>query len=564
MLFDIKDVNTSGYTGHNYARKSDKYGFAPINAGPPLRSSKLDTLELLEETECRLAEESLHAFLHLCWPIIEPGRPFIDNWHLRAICEHLEAVSRRQIKRLVINVPFRTSKSTITSVAWPAWTWISQPNHQWLCGSYAEKLAIRDSLKMRRLVTSPWYQEFWGDRVTLTSDQNEKRRFQNDRLGHRIAFGMTGGVMGDGGDTLLLDDPHDRQGAHSEAERETALDNYDQGMVTRLNDPDEGAIVVIMQRLHQKDLAGHVLEQGGWEHLMLPMEFEKRRACVTNLGFKDPRSEEGELLWPERFSAVTVDALKVSLGDYGSAGQLQQRPSPAGGGILQVDKIRLWPAKEDLPDLFFVLQSYDTAFTEKTENDATACTVWGIGERPNSTHDGMVRFAILLDAWIERLGYPALRKKALVDWKAEYGGIKKNPSKPSRRADVILVEDKGSGQSLLQDLRAAGLPAKGYNPGKADKLARAHLVAPLIEAGLVYVLESKREPGLPVTWARPLLTHCEEFPNGEHDDDVDTFTQALIYLRDAQFLELAIVPADEPGEIDYPLVAQRRANPYDA
>lgn len=531
-----------------------------IISGPTLRSEKLEAYDALMEMEKRMCESSLHAFLQFAWPIMEPGREFVDNWHLRAICEHLEAVSRRDIKRLLINVPFRTSKSTITSVAWPAWTWIHDPSHQWLCGSYASKLAIRDNLKMRRLITSDWFKRHWGDKFFLASDQNEKIRFQNSEMGYRIAFGMTGGVMGDGGDTVLIDDPHDRQGAHSEAERETALTTYDEAIITRLNDPMSGAIVIIMQRLHQKDLSGHVLAQGGWQHLMLPMEYEKERACSTSLGFKDPRTVEGQLLWPKRFDVASISALKRGLGDYATAGQLQQRPSPAGGGILKVEHIQLWPALKDLPDLFFIVQSYDTAFTERTEGDPTACTVWGVGEHEFGDLKG-VRFILLLDAWCDHLGYPALKKKVMADWKADYGGVKNDPLHPSRRPDIILVEAKGSGQSLLQDLRVANVPVSGYNPGKADKIARAHMAAPYLEADLVYVLESKKDRGKPVTWARPLLEQMVAFPNAEHDDYVDTTTQAIIYLRDAQFLELDKVPEDQPDEIDYHAL-RGRANPY--
>ena len=271
--------------------------YSEVEASPAKRSAKLQLLELMHEKEKRLMTLSLHTFVRQAWSVIEPGRPFVDNWHIKAICDHLQAVTERRIKRLLINVPFRTSKSSVVSVLWPAWVWIQDqtkmqfagPTHQWLCGSYAAKLATRDNLKMRRLITSDWYRSYWGDKFKLTGDQNEKIRFQNDKLGYRIAFGMTGGVMGDGGDTLLIDDPHDRQGAHSEAERETALTNFDEGIITRLNDPATGAIVIIMQRLHQNDLSGHVLKQPGWDHLMLPMEYEPSRAKTTSLGFKDPR-----------------------------------------------------------------------------------------------------------------------------------------------------------------------------------------------------------------------------------------------------------------------------------
>lgn len=537
--------------------------YTAVNASCLKRDQKVELLALLHEREKRVMNRSLHEFLKGAWPIIEPGRKFIDNWHIQAICEHLEAVSRREIKRLLINVPFRTSKSTITSVAWPAWTWAmtGEANHQWLCGSYAEKLAIRDSLKMRRLITSDWYKSYWRDQFGLTNDQNAKVRFQNDKMGYRIAFGMTGGVMGDGGDTVLVDDPHDRQGAHSEAERENALTTFDEALITRLNDPEDGAIVIIMQRLHQNDLSGHVLKQKGWVHLMLPMEFEPERKCKTRLGFEDPRTVAGELLWPERFPRHVVDQLKVGLGSYATAGQLQQRPSPAGGGILDVNHFQLWPNKKDLPDFLYIVQSYDTAFTDKTENDPTACTVWGIWE-DKVGHD-VVQKAMLLEAWTEHLRYPELRKKVMDDWKAKYGGIPKDPMHPSRRADVVLVEEKGSGQSIVQDLQKANVPVVKYNPGRADKTARAALASPMLELDLFYVLESGRDPGKAITWARPLLEQCEQFPNGEHDDLVDTFTQATIYLRDQGFLELPEIPQDVPEEYDY-TEKKRKPNPYGA
>lgn len=503
------------------------------------------------------AEQSLFNFYRdYCWPAVEGEKPFLDNWHLRAMAEHLEAVTAGEITRLLINVPFRTSKSTLVSVAWPAWTWLKRPQHQWLCGSYAMKLAVRDSLKMRRLITSQRFQQDFGDRFALRGDQNEKIRFENDKNGYRIPFGMTGGIMGDGGDTILLDDPHDRQGAHSEAERENALTTYDEAIITRLNDPATSSIVCIMQRLHQKDLSGHMLEEKGkWTHLMLPMRFEPSRRCVTSIGFRDPRTKDGELLWPARFPEKTVLDLEASLGAYGAAGQLQQRPSPAGGGILKVGHFRLWPATLPIPDLFFIVQSYDTAFTEKTEGDPSACTVWGVFEYEKR------RNVILLDAWSDHLSYPDLKTKVMDDWGARYGGIKSDPLHPSRRADVLLLEEKGSGISLLQDLRRSNLPAHGYNPGRADKLGRAHMAAPFLEADNWWLLESKNERGKPRTWARDFVAQAELFPNADNDDYVDTFTQTVIYLRDTGQLTIASVPDDEILEQEYGAVT-RKVNPY--
>lgn len=512
---------------------------------------------LLSASLAHKAEASLFEFYRsFAWPAVEGDNLFLDNWHLQDMAEHLETVTAGQIKRLVINVPFRTSKSTLVSVAWPAWVWLKDPGFQWLCGSYAEKLAIRDSLKMRRLITSAKFIAAFGNRITMTQDQNQKVRFENDQGGYRIAFGMTGGVMGDGGDCILLDDPHDRQGAHSEAERETALTTYDQALVTRLNKPATDPIVIIMQRLHQNDLCGHVLkEQGVWTHLMLPMRYERARACSTSIGFKDPRTKEGELLWPERFPEKTVQALETTLGVYGTAGQLQQRPSPQGGGILKTSLFRLWPQAKALPDFFYVCQSYDTAFTEKTSGDQTACTVWGVFEYEKKRH------VLLLDAWADRLGYPALKKKVMEDWLAKYGGVKNDRMKPSRKADVILVEAKGSGQSLLQDLRLSNIPAIAYNPGKADKISRAHMVAPLLEMDCFWVLESTKTLGRPRNWVTPFLDQLEQFPAGEHDDFVDTATQCFIHLRDSGQLEVSVSPFEEPEEKEYSK-SDVRVNPY--
>jgi hypothetical protein len=399
-------------------------------------------LEAIEFEECR---RSLYAFVKRFWRVVEPGTDFIDNWHIEAICQHLQAVTEGKIKRLVINVPFRTAKSTITSVLWPAWVWINKPEHQWLCGSYAEKLAIRDSLRMRRLVQSPDYVRGYGKSFAITSDQNQKVRFQNTKNGHRIAFGMGGGVMGDGGDTLLIDDPHDRQGANSEAERDTVLTTYDEALITRLNHPASGAIVIIMQRLHQKDLSGHVLadKAAGWVHLMIPMEFEAQRKCKTMLGWDDPRKRDGELMFPARFPQKTVDGLKTVLGTYGTAGQLQQRPSPAGGGVLGISHFKTWPADAQLPDLHFILQLRHGVHRQDAE-------------RPDGLH-GVGHLLPRREAL--RAAARIVDRPAAVPGAAQApagrleGRVRRHPERsvhPSRRADVVLIEEKGSGQSVCR------------------------------------------------------------------------------------------------------------------
>jgi predicted phage terminase large subunit-like protein len=346
-------------------------------------------------------------------------------------------------------------------------------------------------------------------------------------------------------------------------ERQGAIDWFDMTLSTR-GASRNSKTVVIMQRLHEKDLSGHIeskLEfRDEWTHLCLPMRFEHERQHMTVLGFRDPRTKEGELLWPLLFPEKMVDTLEANLGEYGSAGQLQQRPAPSGGGIIKTGHFKLWPADEPLPDFTFVIQSYDTAFTENTQNDPTACIVFGVFEKDKR------RCVMVLDAWNEHLPYPELRKRVIDDWSAKYGGrtTRKlaDPLHPPRSVDVVIIEQKGSGISLIQDLRRANVGAVAYNPGKSDKFSRAIQATPILETGNCYILESSREPGKPISWVRPMLKEMELFPAGDHDDYVDCFSQAFVYLRDTTLLSLPSAPLDFPEDRDYYRESRETANPY--
>lgn len=508
-----------------------------------------------KEKERRAASASLYEFVKQAWSTVEPGVPFIPSWHIEEICEHLEAVTAGEIRKLLVNIPPRHSKSTIVSVMWPMWEWLTEPNHKFLCASYSGTLSIRDNLKARRLVQSPWYQERWGHMFKLAGDQNAKQRFENDKTGYRLATSVGGTATGEGGSRLILDDPHSAQEAQSDVMRESALEWFDVVWSTRLNDPKKDAMVTIMQRLHEKDISGHILEDiGGWEHLMIPAEWDGVRR-KTSLGPYDPRQKIGELICPERFGEKEITELKQLLGTYGTAGQLQQDPQPSEGGILKVKHFQLWPSKDALPQFEYILQSYDCAFTEKTSGDPTACTVWAIFTYQNQ------RQAMLIDAWDEHLSYPDLRARAIRDWGTEYGGTSvKDGLRKARRPDRILVEAKASGQSLLQDLRLAKVPAVGYNPGMADKVSRAHQASPILELGLLWVPESAKNPGQPVSWAQPFIKQVGKFPVAEHDDYVDTFTQAVIFLKNDGWFELPQArDRDEQRAYERP-----RVNPYAA
>lgn len=506
------------------------------------------------EKNKRLCEISLYDFVKSSWDIVEPGTPFVDGWHIRVVCDHLQAAIEGKIRNLIINMPPRHCKSLLIAVFFPMWVWVTRPEYRWLFASYSGNLSMRDSLKCRRLVQSAWYQERWGSTVKLISDQNVKQFFETDRFGYRFATSVGGTTTGMGGNAIVIDDPHSAMEAQSDTIREGVLEWFDQAMSTRLNDPKTGIRIIVMQRLHARDLSGHLLAQGGWEHLVLPAEFDGVRR-KTSLGEYDPRTKQGELLWPELYDAKALAPIKAALGTYGTAGQLQQRPAPAGGGIIKVAEVKLWPAEKQLPPLSYLVQSYDTAFSEKTQNDPSACTVWGITQYNKRT------IAILMDAWTEHLAYPDLRARMIDDWNDLYGGDPDDVQNRPKKSDLMLIEAKASGQSLLQDLRQANLPVRGYNPGKADKITRAHSIAPLVESGCIYVMESKKRPGKPVSWAKMVLDQLEVFPAGEHDDIVDTVTQALIYLRDTGFLELDVAEEEVDDEEDY---SHKRGNPYAA
>ena len=303
-----------------------------------------------QQTETYLDKIKLPDFIEDAWHVVEPASRFLWNWHIGAIAEHLEAVTKGDIRQLLINIPPRHMKSLAVSVFWPVWEWISNPHRRWLFASYAQSLATRDSVKCRRLIESNWFQSRWHDRFALTSDQNQKMRFDNDKTGSRIATSVGGSATGEGGDRVVVDDPHNVTERESDAIRRATLDWWDQTMCTRLNDPKTGARVIVMQRVHEKDLSGHVLAQGGYVHLCLPAEFDPSRRCVTQLPWKDSRMIPGELLWPKRITQSEISDFKLRLGPSGYAGQFQQLPAPAGGNRFRQGWFRYYTVADEFDD----------------------------------------------------------------------------------------------------------------------------------------------------------------------------------------------------------------------
>jgi predicted phage terminase large subunit-like protein len=516
--------------------------------------SKIDREAQLLDIDRINCEESLYTFLKSAWRYIDPAM-WMDSWAVEAICEHLQAVVDGQIKRLIINCPPRIGKSNTVSVAFPAWTWAqpdqtptSGPGVPFLYASYADKLSLRDSVKCRRLIESPWYQKRWGNRYQLTTDQNTKSRFTNDKAGDRLITSIGAGVTGEGGNIICIDDPNAANDVESEATTQTTIDWWTTAMPTRLNDPENGAFIIIQQRLGEDDLTGHILEHeaDGWTHLCLPARYEPERSFHTVLGWKDPRTELGELLWPERFSETYLKRLEVTMGPFTFAGQMQQRPEPRGGGIIKREWWKLWE-HDAYPPFDFVLATLDGAYTEDRLNDPSGMIVWGIfsgdikapstqvtapnfrGEintldgrptiRPDSTYSELAPHVMCMYAWDERFELHELVNKTAQTC------IK-------LKVDLLLIENKASGISVSQEIRRLYHREKFgvelFDPKSQDKMARLYSVQHLFAEGIIY------GPDRP--WMERVITQVGQFPKGKHDEYVDLTSMGLRKLRDMGLL----------------------------
>lgn len=489
---------------------------------------------ILNELANRLdAEKSLYQFLKQAWVHIEGTTPFVGGWHLEAISEHLEAAYKREIRNLLIHVPPRSGKTSLVSIAFPAWVWLQSPSERFMYASYASSLSIEHSLKCRRLIESDWYQSRWGKIFKLAPDQNAKGFFENTLFGARISTSVGATTTGKGASILILDDPNSAQDKESEVKRESTNLWVSQVWSTRLNDPKKDVRIVVQQRLHDNDVSGNILskdEDSDWTKLILPMEFEAARRAKTFINGKiwqDPRTKEGELLNEERFGEKEIKRFKNELGSYGYAGQYQQRPSPEEGGIIKKNWFKLWQ-KDTVPVFQHIIQSWDTALEARDTNAYSACTTWGVFQ--NATHGSCL---MLLSMWRGRVEYPELRKMAqrlYNDYRDDGVAIIKPDG--VHKPHLVLVEAKVSGISLVQDMMRAGIPALRFDPNKyGDKVQRVRLITPLLEAGRVFL--PTRPPNFtePRAFAEVLQENCSHFPNADSRDLVDTMTQTLLRLN---------------------------------
>lgn len=509
--------------------------------------------EILRRNKATL---SLYEFAKQAWPWVEGGRPFVDNWSIGAISEHLEAVRSGEIRNLLINQPPRTMKSLTCSVMFPAWWWANDPAVQFLFASYAQNISVRDSRRCRSLIQSRWYQARWGDKYRIVSDQDTKLLFVNDKNGYRIASSVDGQNTGEGADCLVFDDLNNARDI-SETVLQSTLDFWTDVMPTRMNDFKRSARVAVQQRTHEMDISGHIIAQdkgiGEWVKLILPMEFEANRRSVTVVlpstkgkPWQDPRKREGELLWEARIGPKELARLKRELAsEMTIAGQLQQRPAPESGGIIKKTWFKIWGEPEP-PKCDFTVMSVDTAYTASKENAFNVAQTWGVFRRRPEEHPNvsdpksqiLVPNIVLLSLWREQCEYPELRKR-IQRMSKDYLDDQDEPrnSRKPKRPDIILVESKATGITLIQDLHRAGVHATPFVPDKyGDKRQRVHLATAVLAGGRVWLpgkaplYETWRD------WAQPFMTEALLFPNGRTRDTVDTLTQAILYLNTFGFV----------------------------
>jgi predicted phage terminase large subunit-like protein len=478
----------------------------------------------IEALQAEKYSRKLREYVKAAWHVVEPSKEYLPNWHIDAVCEHLEAVSTGQIPKLLVNIPPACSKSLLTSVFWPTWEWAKDQTIRWFFASYDQKLSTRDSMKCRAILSSSWFKERWPN-VQIRKDQDEKTYYETTKGGYRLATSTGGHGTGEHPDRIVVDDPHNTKEAPSEAEREATIIWWDQTMALR--GVSRGARrVIIMQRLHENDLSGHILSKeggDGWTHLCLPMRYEPKRMVQTPLGWNDPRTEPGELLNAKMFSDELLTSLEIDLGSYGTAGQMQQRPTPASGGAIKRTWWRYYDSTAPPADLDQCIQSWDTTMKGLEKSDYTVGGV--LGRR------GALLY--VLDIVRGRMNTP--------ETIAAVRGLSTNWPQSKQK----LIEDKANGPAVISTLYNE-IPGIIAMPVKGDKEQRVSAVTPFIEAGNVLLPGRKihDDPTEPdrfrwepaYRWVTELIEECAAFPVGSHDDQVDMLSQGLLYLSQGVYV----------------------------
>jgi predicted phage terminase large subunit-like protein len=442
-----------------------------------------------------------YAFTERGFAELNPHTQFRRNWHIEVICATLEAVAHGKLRRVIINVPPRSLKSHCASIAFPAWLLGHNPSAQILAVSYGQDLSDKFARDCRTLMSSQFYMTLFSARVS--PQKHATAEFETTAHGYRLATSVGGVLTGRGADIIIIDDPMKPDEAPSEVRRKAVNDFYDATLYSRQNDKANTAIVLIMQRLHEDDLVGHVLGQEPWTVLRFPAIGEEDEIYSIDglYGRREFRRRAGEPLHADRESLATLDGIRQTLGSYNFAAQYQQSPAPLGGGIIRAEWFGHYDPAE-LPDSFdLIVQSWDTAAKANELSDYTVCTTWGQkGPR-----------IFLLHVLRKRLDYPELKRAVREQWQA-FG------------SNVILIEDKSSGMQLLQELKHEGLyAATAYEP-EGDKLMRMTSQTVIIENGFLSIPREAH-------WLADYLHELTSFPYAKYKDQVDSTSQALHWFN---------------------------------
>jgi predicted phage terminase large subunit-like protein len=461
--------------------------------------------QLLELDRVERCKESFLFFVKQMWP------GFISGKHHGIMAEAFERVASGELKRLIINMPPRHTKSEFASFLLPSWFLGKYPEKKIIQTAHTAELSVGFGRKVRNLVSSEDFQKVFDTR--LSTDSKAAGRWNTDKGGDYFAIGVGGAVTGKGADLLIIDDPHSEQEAKqgNPAVYDNVYEWYTSGPRQRLQ--PGGAIIIVMTRWSKRDLSGQILknsEKDGvneWEVIDFP-------AILPS----------GTPLWPGFWKKEELEALKAELPVSKWEAQYQQNPTSEEGAIIKRDQWMIWK-EEHAPDCEYIIQSWDTAFEKSNRSDYSACTTWGVFYHPDKSGD-LKPNIICLDAFKRRMEFPELKKKAFDMWK-EW-----NP-------DTLIVEKKAAGAPLIYELRKIGIPLEEYTPGKGnDKIARVNAVSDLFASGVVWCPETR--------WADELMEELASFPNGDHDDLVDASSQALLRFRRGGFIAISSDEADEP------------------
>lgn len=444
-----------------------------------------------------LLRYDLASFVAKAFAQVAPGVPFAPNWHVEAIAWHLAEVKAGRIKRLLITLPPRSLKSIATSVAFPAWLLGHDPTRRIICVSYANELTVKHANDCRIVMQSNWYRELFA-LTRIHAQKNTETEVRTTRHGFRLATTVGGTLTGRGGNLIVIDDPIKASDAASETTRNKVNLWFDETLLSRLDNKTDDAIVLVMQRLHVDDLAGHVLANGGWTHLDLPAVAEAD--ATIRLGpDRVHRRRVGDLLHPAREPKAVLDQLKASMGASAFAAQYQQTPVPIGGNMIRWSWFQTYDEVPQRGRDDKIVQSWDTASKATELSDYTVGITFHVqGER-----------IFIRDVVRERLDYPNLVRRVLAErsrW---------NPT-------ALLIEDKASGTSLIQDLKANFVPVIPILP-EGDKIVRMSAQSAKIEGGAVHIPRSAE-------WLGDFRNEILAFPHGQFDDQVDALSQGLHWI----------------------------------